>query len=128
MERLRLIKENIENDQLHIEKYVKELTTVCEDVFRATGAMLEQEHLRFINMFVATGTGGGAGGGGAKFAKGVMEHRVIQNLKAANGDTSVFRQWHQNFTISLGHSMSSTRRYFTSRLGRWMWARSWTWR
>ncbi len=82
IQKLRLIKENVENDQPNIERNVKELTAVCEDMFRPTGAMFEQEHLRLINMLVATGVVGGAGGGGVKFEKDVMKHRVIQNLKA----------------------------------------------
>ncbi len=40
--------------------------------------MFEQEHLRFINMFAATGNGG-SGGVGHKFPTGIMEHKVIQN-------------------------------------------------
>ena len=66
----------------------------------ASGSMLEQEHLRFINMFAATG--GGGRGGGHTFEKTIMEHKVIQYLRAVNGDKSLFRQWHQKFTTALG--------------------------
>ncbi len=59
----------------------------------ATGAMLEQEHLRFINIFAATGSGGI--GGGHRFNKGIMEHKVINNLRCVSGDKSLFRHWHQ---------------------------------
>ncbi len=59
-------------------------------MFSAAGSMFEQGHLRFINMFAATG-GGGSGGGSHKFAKGVMEHEVIQYLKVVNGDRSFFQ-------------------------------------
>ena len=36
MERLTQIEENVENDQLNIEKYVMELTSVCREMFKAT--------------------------------------------------------------------------------------------
>ncbi len=52
------IEENVENDQLTIEKYVKELTSVCREMFKATGATFEQEHLRFISMITASRGGG----------------------------------------------------------------------
>ncbi len=52
-------------------------------------------------MFAATG-GGGLGGGSRRFAKGIMEQRVIHYLRAVSGDKSLFRQWHQKFTIALG--------------------------
>ncbi len=61
-----------------MEKYVKELTNVCREMFKATGAMYEQEHLRFIKMFVAAGSGGPEGVH-HKSSKGIMEHRVIQS-------------------------------------------------
>ncbi len=31
-----------------------------------------------------------------------MEHKIIQYPKAVNGDKSLFRNWHQKFTTSLG--------------------------
>ena len=89
MSRLKEIVDNVEGDQLNTEKYVKELGAVCMEMFRATGAMFEQEHLRFINMFSATRSSGGGGGG---FHKGVMEHKVIVNLRAVNGGKSISRQ------------------------------------
>ncbi len=70
-------------------------------MFRAAGSMFEQEHLRLISMFAATG-GGGSGGGGHRFVKGIMGHTVIQYLKAVNGDKSLFRKWHHKFTTGLG--------------------------
>ncbi len=60
---------------MNVEKYVKELSDVRMEMFRATGAMIEQEHLRFTNVFAATG-GSGHRGGGHRFANGVMEHKV----------------------------------------------------
>ncbi len=49
-------------------------------------------------MFAATRTNEGGGG----FHGVVMEHKVIMNLTAADGDKSLFRQWHQKFTTVLG--------------------------
>ncbi len=96
MKRLKVIDTHVEADAINVEKYVKELSKVCWDMFRATGAMFEQEHLRFINIFAATG-GGGSEGGATKFTRGLMEHKVITNLRCVNGDKSLFRQWHQRF-------------------------------
>ena len=93
MSRLREISENVETDQLNIEKYVKELTNVCQEMFMSTGSMFQQEHLRFFGLLAVTG--GGGHGGGARFPKAIMEHKVIQYLRAVNGDKSLFRQWHQ---------------------------------
>ncbi len=58
MARLKDISEHVLGDQLNIERYVKELTDFCREMFRASGSMFEQEHLRFINLFAATGGGG----------------------------------------------------------------------
>ncbi len=62
---------NVERDAVTSERYIKELSKVCWDMFRATGAMFEQEHVRFISMFIAAGSGGN--GGGHRFNKGIME-------------------------------------------------------
>ncbi len=48
MTRLKEISENASGDQLNVEKYIKELSDVCTEMFRATGRMYEQEHLRLI--------------------------------------------------------------------------------
>ena len=61
MSRLKEISENATGDQLNVEKYVKELSDVRTEMFRATGCMFEQEHLRFINMITAVGSGGTGG-------------------------------------------------------------------
>ncbi len=45
-------------DHVNTEKYIKELSKVCWEMFRAKGAMFDQENLGFTNMFVATGSGG----------------------------------------------------------------------
>ena len=34
--------------------------------------------------------------------KAIMDHKVIQYLRAVNGDKSLFRQWHQRFVTALG--------------------------
>ncbi len=56
--------------------------------------MFEQEHLRFINMYMAAKVSGGSGSGGAQMrcVKGIMEHEVVQSVREANGDKSCFRQ------------------------------------
>ncbi len=35
-----------------------------------------------------------------------MDHKVIQYLRAVNGDQSLFRQWHQQITTALGQVSS----------------------
>ncbi len=78
-------------DSINVAKYVKELTSTMIELSKATGRMFDQEHLRIINMVSAINTvgsgggGGGRGGGGGgratKFSRGIMEHKVITNLK-----------------------------------------------
>ncbi len=87
MKRLKDIENHVEADAIDAEKYEKELPKACWDIFRATGAM---KHLRFINTLTAAGSGGK--GGGQRFNKGIMEHKVIINLRCVNGDKSLFRQ------------------------------------
>ncbi len=102
MKRLKDIETHVEVDAINVEKYVRELSKVCWDMFRATGAMFEQEHLRFINMFTAAGSGGN--GTGHRFNKIIMEHKVINNLRCVNGDKLLFRQWHQKSVTGLGQN------------------------
>ena len=71
MSRMKEISENIAGDRLNVERYAKELSDVFVEMFRAAGSMFEQEHLRFINMFAATG-GGGHGGGSHRFPKAIV--------------------------------------------------------
>ena len=87
-------------DQLNTERYVKELTDVVQEMFMPSRSVFEQEHLRFINMFAAIRVGGK--GGGHRYENTIMEHNVIQYLRAVIGDKSLFRQWHQKFTTALG--------------------------
>ncbi len=58
MSRLKEIEENAEHDTINSEMYIKELSKVCWDMFRARGAMFDEEHLRFINMITAAGSNG----------------------------------------------------------------------
>ncbi len=88
MERLTQIEENVENDQLNIEMYEKQLTSVCREMFQAAGAMFDQEHLHFISMITVSRSGGSNEGG---YHKTVMKNKVIQSLKAVNGDKSSLR-------------------------------------
>ena len=78
MKRLKDIETHVETDAIDVEKYAKELLKVFWDMFRATGATFEHYNLRFINMFTAAGSGGN--GGSHRFSKGIMQHKVINNL------------------------------------------------
>ena len=91
MYRLKEISENVEADQLNIEKYVKELTEVVREMFLSTGSMFQQEYMRFANWSAVTGGGGyGAGGGGGnRPPKAITEYKIIQYLRAVNGDKSL---------------------------------------
>ncbi len=89
MKRLKDNENNVETDSINIGKYVKELSKVCWGMFRVTGAMFEQENLRFINMFAAAGSGGN--GARHRFNKVIMEHKAIMNLRMVKGDRSFFR-------------------------------------
>ncbi len=79
--RLKEIFQNVAGDQLNVEKFVKDLSDVSVEMFRAPDSMFEQGHLRFINMFAAT-RGGGSGGGGHRFVKSIMKHKDIQHLSS----------------------------------------------
>ncbi len=46
MARLKEISEKVVGDHLNIERYVKELTDVCREMFMDSGSIFEQEHLR----------------------------------------------------------------------------------
>ena len=103
MVRLKEIMDKVEDDDLnHLETWVKELATVVHAMFMSTGAMFVQEGLRTTMTISNSGAGGHGGGASHHHPKGIMEHRVINNLKAVNGDKGLFRQWHQKFTTALG--------------------------
>ena len=87
MHRLKGISENVEADQLNIEKYVKELTDVVREMFMSTGSMFQQEGLRILSTLAMQGGGGYGANGGPQ--KTIMEHKVIQYLRAVNGDSPV---------------------------------------
>ncbi len=57
MKRLKDIETHMEADAINVERYVKELPNVCRVMFRATGAMFEQEHLRFAAFSLQPGAG-----------------------------------------------------------------------
>ncbi len=87
MERWRQVEDTIEHDTINAEKYIKELAVVVKEMLRATDAMFEQEHRRFINMYMTASMQGGRASGGVhtRPAKPNMEHKVVQNLPAVNG-------------------------------------------
>jgi hypothetical protein len=87
MNRLGDLRGNVEAGSINVEKYLKELSVVTIDLTKARVIMFEQKQFRLIATFSATRTSGGGGGG---FRKGVMEHMVIMNLSAVNGDKSSF--------------------------------------
>ena len=103
MVRFKEIMEKAEDDDLiHLETWVKELAKVVHLMFMSTGAMFVQENLRTSAAISNSGAGGHGGSGEYRHPKGIMEHRVMTNLKAVNGDKGLFRQWHQKFTTALG--------------------------
>ncbi len=54
-------------------------------------------------MYTAAG-GTGDANQGARLSRGIMEHKVIQNLRVVSGDRPMFRQWLQKFTTALGQA------------------------
>ena len=48
--------------------------------------------------------GGGRAPGITGRERGVMEYKVVTNLKPVNGDKTWFRQWHLKFTTALGQA------------------------
>ncbi len=43
---LQEIEQSLEHDAVNSEKYIRKSSNICWGMFRATGAMFEQEHLR----------------------------------------------------------------------------------
>ncbi len=88
MRRFKDIENKVETESINMEKYVEELSQVCWDMIRATGTMFEQEHMRFINMCTAAGSGGN---GGAPQS----DHGAPTRHEPHDGqwDKSLFRQW-----------------------------------
>ncbi len=70
------VRGHVEGNSINVGKYVKEIAIMIYEFF-------EQEHLRMINVVSAINPGGVTGSHRAP--KGIMEHNVIQNLRAANG-------------------------------------------
>ena len=105
MVKLQVIADTVDTEvNINTEQFVKELAEVVREMFMSTGSMFQQEYMRFQNLLAGTGGGGhgGSGAGGGRYQKTIMEHKVIQYLRAVNGDKSLFRQWHQKFTTALG--------------------------
>ncbi len=74
----------VENDSLNMQRDVKEIASLLAAAVEATGKMFKEEHMRMIKMMTSIHPGGV--GGGHRIPKGIMEHRVIQNLRAVSGD------------------------------------------
>ena len=104
LKRLKEIEDNVEADSMNTEKYVKELAKVMHEITGAYGRLFEQENLRMMPVIVA-GMSGSSYTGESK-VKGVMEYKVVTNLKAVSGDKSWFRQWHLKFITALGQVRS----------------------
>ena len=66
----------MEQDQFNSERYFKELASLLADAVQATGKMFEEELMRMINTSVHPG----GVLGGNRVPKGIMKHKVIQNL------------------------------------------------
>ena len=104
MNRLKEIMDQAADDDLvNLEMWVKELAKTVHSMFLSTGSMFVQETLRTEAAISRIRTRGYGGGGERPWIpKGIMEHRVMTNLKAVNGDKGLYRQWHQKFTTALG--------------------------
>ncbi len=104
--RLDQVINHVEHDATNVEKYVKRMAAINMGTFRASGARFELEHLKFLSMFAATGfnesSRAALGATGAWLQKGIIEHKVIQNLKDVKGDKGFFRQWRQKFVTAIG--------------------------
>jgi hypothetical protein len=80
------VRDNVEADSINVEKYVKELAALTADLSKAAGRMFEQLRLMLINMVSAIHAGGsGRSGGGVRFTRGIIKHKVTQNLWAVSG-------------------------------------------
>ncbi len=90
----------MEADSINVEKYFKEIAALVADLTMATGRIFEQEPMWMINIVTSIHPSGV--GGGNRSPRGIMEHKVIQNLRAVSGDKGLVRPWHQKFTTALG--------------------------
>ena len=106
VKQLAKIEAEVETDVGNLEACIKESATTCRKLFHIIGKTMEQEPLRFMSMFAASGAGG-TGNAQRRFTKSIMEYKVIQNLRAVNGDKSMFRQWRQKLTTALGQVVAS---------------------
>jgi hypothetical protein len=91
-DKMKQVEETVEKGVGNLELCIKEVEVICKDMFHIMGKSLEQELLRFIDMIRAAGSSGGVGCGHGKYVKGIMEHKVIQTLRAVSVDRSLSRQ------------------------------------
>ena len=82
------------------EIYVSEMARVTRMAFNAMGGMFREETIRTMVHIAVSGATRAAGYTGG--TKGIMEYKVIANLKAVGGDKTWLRQWHLKFTAALG--------------------------
>ena len=83
-----------------IKDVVMKMIVSGRDVAVMLGRVLQSEQARVAQVVSSmSGLSGQNSGGGRK---GIMEFKVIQNLKSVTGDKSGFRQWHQKFMSAIG--------------------------
>ena len=59
----------------------------------------DKDEIRKLKDVINAGANGG--GGGDKYKKGILEYKVVQDIKSLTGDKSQFRQWHQKLINAL---------------------------
>ena len=77
VEKLTHIEAEEGTDVGNLEAYIKESATTCRKLFYIIGKTMEQEPLRFMSMFAASGAGG-TGNAQRRFAKSIMEYKAMQ--------------------------------------------------
>ena len=97
---LKIIEEKAAED---LDQWSSELAKTMRAAIHAIGGMFKEETMRTAVQIAAAGGGRAIGVTGAKWStKGIMEYKVITNMKPMNGDETWFRQWHMKFTTALG--------------------------
>ena len=100
MNTLESIKDSVASDSVNTERYVEELTKSIMEMMHVLGKMMEQEQMSTVHMITTMSRSGES----QIARRGIMEYRVINNLRAVNGDKRMFRQWHQKFTTAIGQA------------------------
>ena len=77
-----------------------EMARVMRALIHAIGGMFQDETMRTAVQIAASGGGRTSGATGS--GEGIMEHKVVANLKAVNGDKTCLRQWRLKFATPLG--------------------------